>query len=303
MLAFLHEWLWCFKLRSLVSLTLNQVKVDITVTYLRPHNDILSVFEYLPIITDLLLPLSQSLPLLLTPCLLSLGRVPAWRVSTRWLLFDSSWGIVRGLVLSHVLVGKVQFWEFVHNLELLHIDKVFLRLLDGCLDVDTRDLEGLLGVWRVWDRRNFAWLLVHNGWNIVCLKGLIEVTIMILVKVYRLGIQLLWHVLNNLELVRCWERHYLKRRSGRHVFLGRFSITLIREQVLVLIACTFHLPICAWPKTTSDTSSRCRLWYNHWILMAITPLPSITSAAIWYRFFIASWCNKHSSLSLNVCIF
>jgi hypothetical protein len=303
MLAFLHEWLWCFKLRSLVSLTLNQVKVDITITYLRPHNDILSVFEYLPIITHLLLPLSQSLPLLLTPCLLSLRCVPAWRVSTPRLLLDSSWGIVRGLVLSHVLVGKVQFWEFMHDLELLHIDKVFLRLLDGCLDVDTRDLEGLLGVRRVWDRRNFSWLLVHNGWNIVCLKGLIEVTIMILVKVYRLSVQLLWNVLNNLKLVRSWERHYLKRRSGRHVFLGRFSITLIREQVFVLITCTFHLPICAWPKATSDTSSRCRLWYNHWILMAITPLPSITSASIWYRFFITSWCNKHSSLSLNVCIF
>jgi hypothetical protein len=304
MLTLLHEWLGYFKLWSLVSLTLNQLKVDITITNLRPHNNILSFFEYLPIITDLLLPLPQSLPLLLTACLLSLGRVPAWWMSTRGLLlFDSSWGIVRGLVLSHFLVRKVQFWEFMHNLELLHIDQVFLWLLDSCLDIDAWDLERLFRVRRVRDWRYSARLLVHNGWNIVCLKGLIEVAILILVKVYRLGIQLLWHVLNNLKLVRGRERHYLKRRSGRHVFLGRFSITLIRQQMLVLITCTFHLPICAWPKTTSDTSSRCRLWYNHWILMAITPLPYITSPVIWYRFFIASWSNKHSSLSLNVCIF
>lgn len=51
----------------------------------------------------------------------------------------------------------------MHYLELLHINEVFLRLLDGCLDVDTRDLEGLFGVRMVWDGRNFAWLLVHNG--------------------------------------------------------------------------------------------------------------------------------------------
>jgi hypothetical protein len=103
--------------------------------------------------------------------------------------------------------------------------------------------------------------------------------------------------------VRCWKGHHLKWRSGCHVFLGWFSVTLVREQVLMLITSTFHLSISAWPKTTSNPSSRCRLWNNHRVLMGVTSLSSISSAAIWYRFFVPSWRYKHCSLSLNVCIF
>jgi hypothetical protein len=79
----------------------------------------------------------------------------------------------------------------VHDLQFLHIDKVFLRLLDCCLDVYSRDLDSLFCVRVVLDRRNFARLLVHNRRDIVCLKGFIKVAILILVKLYRLSIQLL----------------------------------------------------------------------------------------------------------------
>lgn len=103
--------------------------------------------------------------------------------------------------------------------------------------------------------------------------------------------------------MRSWKGHDLKWRSRSHVFLGRFSITLIREQVLMLIASTLHLSICAWSITTSYTPSRRRLWNYHRILMTITTLSPISSR-IRFCFFVPSWCNQHCcTCLLNVWIF
>lgn len=62
-------------------LTLNELKVDICITDLRPHDDILSVLKHLPVIIHLLLSLSQTLTLLLAACLLTLGSLTARRLA------------------------------------------------------------------------------------------------------------------------------------------------------------------------------------------------------------------------------
>ena len=46
--------------------SLQELEIDITVGCFRPHHEILGVLEHIPIIVDLLLPLSDPLSLLLT---------------------------------------------------------------------------------------------------------------------------------------------------------------------------------------------------------------------------------------------
>ena len=70
----------------------------------------------------------------------------------------------------------------------------------------------------------------------------------------------------------------------------------------MLITSALHLSICAWSITSSHTSSWCWLWYDHWVLMTITSLPSITRG-IRYSFLIPSWSNQHCCACLNIRIF
>lgn len=53
------------------------------------------------------------------------------------------------LLLRQVVVGEIEFRKLVHDLQLLHVDKVFLGLLNGRLDVDSGDLKSLFVVRKV----------------------------------------------------------------------------------------------------------------------------------------------------------
>ena len=151
--------------------SLQELEVDIAVGCFWPHHDILRVLEHIPIVIHLLLSLPDPLSLLLAVCNVSPVVNPRWSSATLrvWRIVSAaSPHLVVGLISTlDPLVGGIQGAKLIMKLLLFLIMEIFLRTVDGNLDVDFGHPNMLVGINR-WHRA----AIISNGWNCVQVQTL-----------------------------------------------------------------------------------------------------------------------------------
>ena len=193
--------------------SLQELEIDITVGCFRPHHEILSVLEDIPIVVHLLLPLSDALSLLLAVSPVVNPRRPSSTLRIWRIVSAASPHLIVGLVTAPLdpVVRGIQGTKLIVKLLFFLIMEILLCTVDGCLDVDFRDPDLLGGInWR------HGAAIVSNGWNCVQVQTL-----------YGPHIHPWLVESKQLRVVR--KRHYVVLRGS--VFFERLIIALNRKKL------------------------------------------------------------------------